>query len=81
VGTPAPPVHIRGGTGTVAASIGLALFPEHADTPTRLLSRADQAMYAAKEAGGGQTVSSGGARPAAPHPDQGRGRVGLDQDA
>ncbi len=31
-----------------AASIGLALYPEHANTLTGLLREADQAMYRAK---------------------------------
>ena len=34
----------------VGASIGLAMYPEHADRPELLLQRADVAMYAAKRA-------------------------------
>jgi two-component system cell cycle response regulator len=40
------------GTGlAVSASIGVAVFPEHGATPTRLLRSADDALYAAKDAG------------------------------
>jgi diguanylate cyclase (GGDEF)-like protein/PAS domain S-box-containing protein len=38
----------------VSGSIGITLFPEDADTPTDLLRHADQAMYAAKNAGRGR---------------------------
>ena len=38
----------------VGVSVGVALFPDHRDTPTELLRRADIAMYRAKEAGRGQ---------------------------
>lgn len=34
---------------TLSASIGISLFPEHGDTLDTLLSRADAAMYAAKQ--------------------------------
>ncbi len=37
----------------VGVSIGIALFPEHADDPARLLQCADVAMYSAKKGGGG----------------------------
>ena len=37
----------------VSGSIGIALFPMHADDADTLLRRADVAMYAAKENGGG----------------------------
>lgn len=37
----------------VGASIGVALFPEHADDPESLFKCADAAMYQAKRAGGG----------------------------
>ena len=37
------------------ASIGIALYPEHAETASELLTRADTAMYRAKEMGGNQT--------------------------
>jgi two-component system cell cycle response regulator len=35
----------------VSASIGVAVFPEHGASPTRLLRSADDALYAAKDAG------------------------------
>ncbi len=37
----------------IGASIGLALFPEHAETADALIQYADTALYAAKEAGRG----------------------------
>ncbi|HRK96460.1 MAG TPA: GGDEF domain-containing phosphodiesterase, partial [Rhodospirillales bacterium] len=40
----------------VAASIGIALHPDHADDQARLLRCADVAMYAAKQQGGGIAV-------------------------
>ena len=36
----------------VGASVGIAMFPDHADDVDALLARADTAMYAAKQAGG-----------------------------
>jgi diguanylate cyclase (GGDEF)-like protein len=38
------------------ASVGVALFPDHATDPETLLKRADIAMYTAKRSGGGVTV-------------------------
>jgi len=38
---------------SVAASMGLALFPEHGQDPRTLMSHADKAMYAAKRDGRG----------------------------
>ena len=35
----------------VTASIGVAVFPEHGETPSRLLRSADEALYAAKNGG------------------------------
>ncbi len=40
----------------VSASIGVAMFPEHDGLRHDLLARADQAMYAAKRAGGAQVI-------------------------
>ncbi|MBB2203464.1 EAL domain-containing protein [Gluconacetobacter takamatsuzukensis] len=37
----------------IGASVGIALAPEHGEEPDILLSRADMALYAAKEAGRG----------------------------
>jgi diguanylate cyclase (GGDEF)-like protein/PAS domain S-box-containing protein len=41
---------------SISASIGVALYPEHDGQRHDLLARADQAMYAAKRAGGAQVV-------------------------
>lgn len=38
---------------SIGGSIGIALYPDHADNPTDLLARADLAMSKAKRAGGG----------------------------
>jgi predicted signal transduction protein with EAL and GGDEF domain len=37
----------------LGASIGLVRYPDHGDTPSDLLQRADAAMYAAKSREGG----------------------------
>ena len=42
----------------IGASIGIALFPEHADNIDSLLAKADRAMYAAKRGGGTALVYS-----------------------
>ena len=42
------PYNIGGQTLVCAASIGLALYPDNANTLTGLLREADQAMYRAK---------------------------------
>jgi diguanylate cyclase (GGDEF)-like protein/PAS domain S-box-containing protein len=41
----------------VAASIGIAMFPEHGTTPAELLRRADVAMYHAKRSGSGHAIA------------------------
>jgi diguanylate cyclase (GGDEF)-like protein len=38
---------------TIAASLGISVFPDHGDDPITLLRHADLAMYSAKRAGGG----------------------------
>src|SRR5262249_30408484 len=43
-------INIRG-FGNVTSSIGIASFPEHANTRTELFRAADSALYAAKRAG------------------------------
>ncbi len=48
------PVELPGLELHVSASIGVALFPQHDGGPQGLLSQADRAMYAAKEAGKGR---------------------------
>jgi len=47
------PFEVSGAEFHVGASIGVALFPEHADDQESLFKAADQAMYQAKRAGGG----------------------------
>ena len=42
----------------ISASIGIATFPEHAQTLESLLERADKALYAAKEGGRNQAVTA-----------------------
>ena len=48
------PVQLGGARLDAGASIGIAEFPSHADDADALLSRADEAMYAAKRSGGGR---------------------------
>ncbi|MDQ6709998.1 MAG: GGDEF domain-containing protein [Candidatus Dormibacteraeota bacterium] len=45
---------LRGTDVTIALSIGVALFPEDGTTPEALLTRADEALYQGKRAGGGR---------------------------
>lgn len=45
------PFQILGQTLTVSASIGVAIYPDHGETPDALLQHADQAMYQAKSSG------------------------------
>ena len=50
------PVELEGHAIGVSASIGVSFFPEHGDTESALLQRADIALYAAKATGGGTMV-------------------------
>lgn len=51
------PLVVSGERVLVGASLGLTLFPEHAeDTPSDILRRADMALHKAKEAGGNQVA-------------------------
>jgi diguanylate cyclase (GGDEF)-like protein len=52
------PLMVEGLALDVAGSIGIAVYPDHSDDPDVLLRRADVAMYAAKEQGGGWEVYS-----------------------
>jgi diguanylate cyclase (GGDEF)-like protein len=47
----ATPLELDGLMATVSASIGIAMFPEDGDDPSRLLKNADAAMYEAKHGG------------------------------
>lgn len=48
------PFDLEGHQLPVQPSIGVAMYPEHGDDEHRLLSRADEAMYVSKKAGGNQ---------------------------
>ncbi len=45
--------------GAITASLGVAGFPMHADTPEALVHQADQALYKAKEKGRNQVACAG----------------------
>jgi len=45
------PLSLQGREISVGASIGIAVFPDHGDSPEDLLSAADGAMYTAKQSG------------------------------
>ncbi|MGB8716536.1 MAG: GGDEF domain-containing protein, partial [Rhodanobacteraceae bacterium] len=45
------PVEFEGNLITVTGSFGVACYPKHAQTGDSLISAADKALYAAKEAG------------------------------
>lgn len=47
----ATPFHVSNHTAHLSASIGIALFPQDADTTDGLIKNADQAMYISKNAG------------------------------
>ena len=47
----------EGGSITTSLSIGIALYPEHADNPEALVHEADVAMYHAKRSQGGRTMA------------------------
>ena len=59
------PEHRGRSLGSITASFGVAMFPEHAEDPESLLRAADQALYQAKAAGRDRIVVSS-ARPASP---------------
>jgi diguanylate cyclase (GGDEF)-like protein len=44
--------------GAIRLSIGVAVFPEHGDTPDALIAAADAALYQAKRAGGNRVVAA-----------------------
>lgn len=53
------PFELAEGPVPVAASIGVAIYPEHGDDAPHLLREADRAMYAAKKAGGNRFGMAG----------------------
>jgi diguanylate cyclase (GGDEF)-like protein len=59
------PKHRGRSLGSITASFGVAMFPDHAQDPESLLRAADQALYEAKAAGRDRIVVSS-ARPASP---------------
>ncbi len=54
----AQPLTVEGLALDVSGSIGIALYPDHSNDADALLRRADVAMYAAKESGGGYELYS-----------------------
>jgi diguanylate cyclase (GGDEF)-like protein/PAS domain S-box-containing protein len=52
----AEPFDLGGHDVQVAASVGVALFPDHSSNAERLIKMADAAMYRAKDAGRGQAL-------------------------
>jgi diguanylate cyclase (GGDEF)-like protein/PAS domain S-box-containing protein len=54
------PLHVDDYRFQVAASIGIAVAPDHAQRPDELMRRADAAMYRAKASGGGVAVYAPG---------------------
>lgn len=52
------PSHRERRLGRITASLGVALFPDHADDPESLLRASDQALYEAKAAGRDRVVVS-----------------------
>jgi diguanylate cyclase (GGDEF)-like protein len=61
-------VHVPGYTGRVTASFGVAAMPDHAGDADSLLRAADQALYAAKEAGRNRVIAAGGSPAPQPQP-------------
>jgi diguanylate cyclase (GGDEF)-like protein/PAS domain S-box-containing protein len=50
------PFDLEGHAISVSASIGISFFPEHGETESALLQRADISLYAAKGTGGGTVI-------------------------
>ncbi|EGJ09361.1 diguanylate cyclase with PAS/PAC and GAF sensors [Rubrivivax benzoatilyticus JA2 = ATCC BAA-35] len=57
------PFEVAGHTVLVSPSIGLVGYPAHGEDADQLVQRADEAMYAAKRAGGNRVCVAGGGRP------------------
>ena len=64
----AAPIDCGGRQVHIGASIGVALYPDDGHTAEQLLSRADQAMYAAKARGRGSISLYASLRPPEPEP-------------
>ncbi|HEU4950335.1 MAG TPA: GGDEF domain-containing protein, partial [Holophagaceae bacterium] len=56
----AAPSGLEGQTGPVTASLGIALYPRDAADEKELMRKADEAMYAAKQAGGDRAQAAWG---------------------
>ena len=50
--TLAPPLVFEGNSIQISASVGIAIYPDHAEDPSQLWNMADAAMYRAKQGGG-----------------------------
>lgn len=53
------PIQIQGRPVPISVSMGLAIFPEHADGAERLIERADRALFRAKNQGKGRIEVAG----------------------
>lgn len=53
------PVQLKSGTVKIGASIGIAVFPDHAETAEELIKQADKAMYYSKNHGKNKCSMSG----------------------
>jgi diguanylate cyclase (GGDEF)-like protein len=49
----------RGSGPTVTVSLGVAVFPEHGETPEAIIASADRALYDAKRNGRNRVVCAG----------------------
>jgi diguanylate cyclase (GGDEF)-like protein len=61
------PFEIDSHTVYLGASIGVSVYPEHAEDEVRLVALADSAMSRAKETGGARTVTHSARRAGEPH--------------
>jgi diguanylate cyclase (GGDEF)-like protein len=68
------PFYLPQGTAQISASVGVALYPDHAETVEALMQCADMSMYSAKHAGRNQVQLSGNNRLESPQPSEMRDR-------
>ncbi len=61
------PIDVGRGQIRIGASIGVALFPDHGDTPETLLRAADAAMYEAKKTRNGAAAATANPAKTAKH--------------